>query len=192
MQKLIVNGTTELDLDEAISMPIVFNSSDVKDITKRGGNYSKTIKLKGTDTNNKFFGGLYDVNADFSIFNPNIKTSCLLIVGSEEMIRGYLQLKNVYVDKMGLINYEVVLYDSAVEFWAKLDKLFITGNKNSSDDVDLSAMNHVWNLTNMQSSWTGDADTVGYFYPMLYNMGNATNQRKVTDFKPSIYHKRLL
>jgi hypothetical protein len=37
-----------VDLDQSIPFPLTFNISDIKDLTARKGNKSKTIKLPGT------------------------------------------------------------------------------------------------------------------------------------------------
>ena len=49
MQKLIA-ASTELDLEEFVSVPLIFKISDIKDISKRSGAFSKTIKLPGTES----------------------------------------------------------------------------------------------------------------------------------------------
>ena len=99
-QKLIA-GTTQLDLIGNISIPLDFKIAEIRDILKRDGNTSKRIKLPGTKTNNKFFGRTFDITADYSQFNPNIKTTCKFILDGDEMINGFLQLEKIDANDKG-------------------------------------------------------------------------------------------
>ena len=63
-----------LDLTEdSVSIALQYNIDDVRNIEKKNTNHSKTITLAGTKTNNKAFGNLFDVNADFTKYNPTKK-----------------------------------------------------------------------------------------------------------------------
>lgn len=220
MSKLIAgptNNKTELDLNSEVSIPLTFNIADVKDLSNRSGAYSKTIALPGTTKNNRFFGGLHDVNADFSQFNPNVRTPIVLTVSDMETITGFLQLKTIDVSDEGFVTYNVVLYDSTVNLMADIGSLLVVGNPKTS--VELSSntksvndikfndeaaaspaitrdtqvdMNHLYNYDNIEDSWTGSTaqwNTGGYYYPLLYSTKPTLN---VTDFQPAIYHKTLL
>jgi len=180
MQKLIV-ASTELDLEKGVPIPFVFGIADVRDISKRSGGFSKSIALPGTNKNNAFFGGLYDFNADFSIFNPNIKTPCVYIDDNQEFINGFMQLKGVVRDDKKNINYNVVLYDSVVDFWKGLDKKKL-------GDLDYSELNHLYTKDNIIASWAHTFDD-GYFYAMMFSYQQII---KTTDFRPAIFSRFLL
>lgn len=181
MQKLIA-ASTELDLEKEVSIPLIFKVSDIKDISKRSGSFSKTIRLPGTEINNKFFGGLHDLNADFTGFNPNIKTPCIFSNDGDEFINGFLQLKQITRDDKKDITYNCVLYDSILTFWGALDKKVL-------GDLDFSAFDHIYNRANIIASWTGAWNTVGYYYAMHFG---TTNTVKTTDFRPAPYKKNVL
>ncbi len=154
-------NATELDLRADIPMPLKIRVSDIRDIFKRSGSYTpKNIILPGTRINNVFFGGLYDIGADFEIFNPNLKVECKLILDGEEVINGFLQLKEVKENDKGDVSYEITLYDQVSTILRNVKENFVT-------DIDFSDLDHTLNLTNISASWAGDWDTVGYFYPML-------------------------
>ena len=93
----------------AMVATLVFKISDVRDISKKSSSRSNTIKLPGTEINNQFFGGIYDFNSDFTIFNPNVKTNCIFSIDGEEFIRGFMQLKTVEVNEEGDISYNIVI-----------------------------------------------------------------------------------
>ncbi|MTV59185.1 hypothetical protein GM547_14165, partial [Streptococcus pneumoniae] len=73
---IVVTSNTNASLDLMDDVPVSLNYAiaDIKDPSKRNGAFSKTIKLPGSATNNKFFEHIYDVNVVTNSFNPNLKT----------------------------------------------------------------------------------------------------------------------
>jgi len=179
----------ELDLGKDQPFQIIFRMSDIRNPSKRGGSHSYTVTLPSTQVNDEFFGGLYDPNAGYEVFNPNFKTYCILTVDSEELLVGYFELKTVKVNDLGEIEYACVFFDNAVSLFSKLNKLKVVGNTDPADDIDFSDLNHVWNKDSIVNSFTGDWLNTGYYYPHLL-----TNKAIMTveDFQPAIYEKRLL
>lgn len=193
-QKLIA-GTTQLDLIGNISIPLDFKIAEIRDILKRDGNTSKRIKLPGTKTNNKFFGGSFDITADYSKFNPNIKTPCKFILDGDEIINGFLQLEKIDTNDKGDVQYNVILFDNSTELFQIIKNRFVK-------DLDYSDLDHVFSRDNIKNSWDTDwnknhlgvegaspGDNGGYFYPL---MNDDNNPKGVRTFRPSIYHKRIL
>jgi hypothetical protein len=73
-----------VDLDQSIPFPLTFNISDIKDLTARKGNKSKTIKLPGTRRNHELLLSVFtlstidkisDDESDFVDFDPSIKAT---------------------------------------------------------------------------------------------------------------------
>ncbi len=92
MAKTIIqldNG--ELEISKDISFGLQYSIDDLKDISKKNSAYSKTITLPGTKNNNFLLGNLFDINADFSVFNPNFKTRARIVIDSTTVIDGFLQ-----------------------------------------------------------------------------------------------------
>ena len=52
----------ELIADDKLAFPLTKTVSDIRDISKRGGSFSKTVVFPGTKDNNLIFGQLYDIN----------------------------------------------------------------------------------------------------------------------------------
>ena len=177
-----------LDLEaNAISIALQYSIDDVRNIDKKNSNYSKTITLPGTKKNNKSFGHLFDINTDFTVFNPNLKTSARIVVDSSPVLEGYLQLKNVKklnnADLQGnKIAYEVIIIDDSVDFIQEL------GDK-KVQDLDVSAHNHTYNQTNIENAWNNHTYLDFYQYPLL---DKNTKGYITTDFKPAVYHKAVL
>ena len=197
MQKLIVynqdftSALTELDLGSEVTMPIEFSIAEIRNPGAKGGAFSFTIILPSTPTNNQFFGGVSDANTTYDIFNPNFKTNVILTIDGEEFIF-ILKLARIALNDKGLREYHILLSDTAVDLWTEISNYLVCGNEDLTKDVDLSAMNHVYNLTNIQNSWTVTDTTwedVGYYYPLLWIPKTVAD---IEDFQPAIYHKRLL
>lgn len=181
MGQQLIAASTILDLEKLVTIPLIFKIADIRDISKKSSAYSKTVVLPGTKINNEFFGGLYDFNSDYTIFNPNIKTPIVLTNEGQIFMSGYMQLKQVTRNDKHHINYNVVLYDSIGNFWQDL-------GKKMQSDLDFTDLNHVYRRSDIVNSWA-HIWTDGYYYPMLYN--NSATQ-KTTDFKPAIFQKYLL
>jgi len=94
----------DIDADEDISLN--FQVSEVQDFSSRKSSRSNSFSLPFTDTNNKFFNHLYNVNLATGSFNIYQKTKCELQVDSLTQIQGYL-----YVESVNLLTerYEVVV-----------------------------------------------------------------------------------
>ena len=185
---LFINNPINAELDVAEDFNLAFNYSiaDIKDISKKNGHWSKTITLKGTQNNNYWFGQLFDVNSDFTFFNPNKKTDCRVLVNTESIIEGFLQLKDIKKlngsDLQGNeIYYECVIYSDTIDFFTELGAKTVR-------DLDFTEYGHTYSKTNIENSWTNDY-TDAYVYPMYYN--NDHNFR-TNDFYPAVFLRKVV
>lgn len=188
--QLLINepATAALDMNQDIDIALQYSIADIKDISKRNAAYSKTIVLPGTKNNNYWFGNLFDVNADFSQFNPNKKTAAKLLVNTETVIDGFLQLRKIVklnnTDTQGnQINYECVIYNNAVDLMAVIGESPIS-------DLDMSQFGHTFSNEAIKESWN-NTWREGYVYPM-FGLDFDDNQYKVENFYPSVFYKALL
>ena len=191
--EIYINSGSTLDIDLNFGLGVTYNIDDIRNIENRNSSYSKTIRLPGTKKNNYLLGDLFDINEDFTLFNPNFKTTAKLLVNSTVILDGFLQLRNIIkrneADQEGnLIYYDVTIYSKTMDFFSKIQ------NKNL-EDLDFSDYNHIFNSATIISGWTNTWKEV-YTYPMLYN-GNedftgGKNDRNIIEFKPAIFHKAYL
>lgn len=208
MDKLVTYDTDwnvlqELDLGAANSVPLTFSIAEVRKAGAKGGSFSKTIKLPGTNVNNKFFGGIYDVNTSYDDFNPNKKVFVKLTVSGSELISGHMKLTDLTTNDKGDIVYNVTLVDTGVTLWSQMgDELVI--------DLPLDNLTHKWSHTNIVNSWdsdwnTGTVENVdengvvlgnvgGIFYPLLNGSSSSTIVTTVgtNEMLPAVFHKTLL
>ena len=189
METELIAGTTVLDLKDDIPVSLNFVIANIKDPSKRDGSFSKTVKLPGTGTNNKFFEHIYDVNVATRTFNPMVKTDCYVLQESIEVFRGYLRLLEIEIEQVNddqLITYSVAIFGDNKELFGAIgdDKL---------EDLDLSVYDHVYNRVNQHTSWSA-ALGAGYFYPLIdYGYNNfLTNSFAVEHLRPAFYAKTYL
>ena len=183
--ELFINEPSDakLDLSNEIDIALQYSVADIKDISKRNSAYSKTIILPGTKNNNYWFGNLFDVNADFTMFNPNKKTAAKLLVNTEIVINGFLQLRKIIklnnVDNQGnLINYEVVIYNNSVDLMSVIGESPI-------NELNLAEYGHTFSAANIVDSWSHTWQD-GYVYPM-FGLQTTPNQYKPEYFYPAVF-----
>lgn len=188
--ELIINdpSNAKLDIDDSFKMSIVYSLSDIKDISKRNTSYSKTVTLPGTQNNHYWLGYLYDIKSDFTAFNPNKRTPCKLIVNSELILDGFLQLIKINSlnddDYSGNeIQYEVVLYDNVIDFYSEL------GDEEVSD-LNFSEFGHTYSVGNIVDSWLHNWQD-GYVYPMVGEQLTSPVYPQEY-FRPAYYNKKIL
>lgn len=166
------------------AIPLTKEAYDVNNPQKRLTDFSKTITIPENRIVNQIFEHAFDVNIDLQTFNPNLKTSYQIIQDGITAIDGYCQLKAISnVD--GLINYEIQATGKIGDLFEKIRDKYLT-------DLDLSSLDHTWNRTNIQDSWTATIGQ-GYVYPMI-DLGGRTSYGNwaLEDFKPSIYVKQYI
>ena len=190
VELIIGSGTNQISLDltpNAIGIALQYSIDDIRNIEKKNSNYSKNITLPGTKINNDAFGNLFDVNSDFTRFNPNLKKQARIVVDSSPVLQGYLQLTAVNkVNDVSLqgnkIEYSVIVFDDSVDFFQTVGDKLLT-------DLDLSASDHLYNQTNIEYAWNNHTFSDLYQYPLL---DKNTQGYETIDFKPCFYHKGLL
>ena len=183
MVKIVLeNGT--LDIREDVNFPLSFSVSDIRDISKRTGTFSKTIIAPGTKNNHELLGHYYDVNIQSGTFNINTITKCQVIQNGVPILQDALiqligvtkkQNTNAYEDE---VNYELLIKDSKVEFFTQIANKELT-------DLDFSDLNHTLNSAFVVSSFSNTvADGYKYILPF-----SDDNTYRLNEFKPAIYAK---
>ena len=166
------------------AIPLTKEAYDISDPQKRLTDYSKTITIPENKTVNQIFEHAFDVNVEFQTFDPNLKTSYQIIQDGITAIDGYCQLRSI-TNVDGLINYNI-------QATGKIGNLFEGIKDKYLQDLDLTALDHLWSKANIEASWTAPIGS-GYVYPMI-DIGGRTNYLfwGANDFKPAIYLKQYL
>jgi hypothetical protein len=177
-------ATGYLEVKEGTSFPLNFQVGDIRDISSRKGNFSKTITLVGSKNNNDLLNHYYDVNIIAGTFNVNALTTCSVIQdGIPVMEDASLQL--TAVKKVQItdgyehhVEYEVLVKDNKADFFTAINNLELT-------DIDFSDLNHTYDAFNVVSRFNNSVvDGFKYFLP-----GSGDVFYSTQEFKPAIFAK---
>jgi hypothetical protein len=177
-------ATGYLDVKEGTSFPLTFQVGDIRDISQRKGNFSKTIVLVGSKNNNNLLNHYYDVNIQAGTFDINAVTTCSVIQdGIPVMENASLQL--TAIKKVQLteqyeehVEYEVLIKESKADFFTAINNLELT-------DIDFSDLNHTYDAFNVVNRFTNtEVDGFKYFLP-----GSGDAFYSTQEFKPAIFAK---
>lgn len=195
--ELYINGANGTDgflsFPFGVNIPVSlnFNLADVRNPEQRKASFSKTINLLGTNEVNKLFENLFEVNVVTQYFNKNLKTPVKYIVDGLENFAGDLQLIKVNIKPDNSIVYECSIIGAGGSLFVDIGEKYITGNTNSSDDLDFSAYDHDYTRANQIASRTNVGTGEGYVYPFIDRGTNGGSDTiwNVKDFLPcfSIY-----
>jgi hypothetical protein len=172
-----------VDIDQSIPFPLTFNISDIKDISSRKGNKSKTIKIPGTLTNHQLFTSVFLLTSTEKIstttsgivnFDPSIKAPCQYYNNGLLEFNGIAQLMECNLNA-GVWSFEITLVSDTIDYIAQLKKIKV-------NELDFSEYGHNLTLNDQQETWNGfnqingvstsiktgaDWDGIGYYYGLI-------------------------
>ena len=145
--QLLDNGQVICDLYEDEDIPLTLSVDDFKNVAEQVQSYSKAFNLPATKRNNLIFNQMYEITRsdDGIIFNPYVKTKCVLKQDGFLLFEGYMRMIDVS-DKDGEISYNVNLYS---EVTALADVL----KDRTFSDLDFTELEHAYNYTNIRNTW---------------------------------------
>ena len=117
----------KVDLTENLEIPMTYENIDLGQPEATLNNYSKTVTIYGTPSNNKLLGSIY--RFDKSIlegdslvgvtFDPNKRVEYTLLNNGVLFDRGYFKLDKINV-KNGQVSYDLTLYGGIGNFFYSL------------------------------------------------------------------------
>jgi hypothetical protein len=177
-------ATGFLDVKEGTAFPLNFQVGDIRDVSQRKGNFSKTITLTGSKNNNNLLNHYYDVNIVEGTFNINALTTCAIIQdGLPIMEDCSMQLTGVVKTQVTdgyeeQVTYEVLVKDSKADFFTAIANKELT-------DIDFSDLNHIYNAFQVVNRFSNTVvDGFKYFLP-----GSGDAVYNTQEFKPAIFAK---
>jgi len=180
--ELYINSTL-VDSDQSIPFPLTFNISDIKDLSSRKGNKSKTITLPGTRVNHQLMTNVFLLTASEKIstttsgivnFDPSIKAPCQYYENGLLQFNGIAQLMECKLNN-GVWSFEITLVSDTIDYIAALKKVKV-------NELDYSEYQHNLTLADQQETWNGfnqingvstpiktggDWDGIGYYYGLI-------------------------
>lgn len=152
-----------IDVDNDINLAITYSFSDLTNPANITGDYSKTITIKGTQTNNEIFGQIWRFDRSFldsSLFNAGVhfnaskRADCKIYINGGLFKSGYLKLNSVNNDR-GVISYEVTFYSSLCNALHTLQEkklIDLPFTNNLKHTISKNAINSFWNDTHILAS----------------------------------------
>ena len=176
-----------LELTEVVDVPLNFAVSDIRDLSKRTGTFSKSIRVAGTKSNCQILNQLFDVNiiSNAATFDINKRQQCLIEQdGIVVLDNALMQLTDVEIVSRGgndseFVTYLVTVKDTMADFFTTL------GNQRLQD-LDFSDFNHTYNSTNVVASFDHDWED-GYKYLLPISDDTTYN---LIEMKPAIYARQ--
>lgn len=194
MMEIYIEGK-KLDITSELSHLLTFALDDVKDFASRNTTFSKTIVLPGTANNNYLFGNIYNAQVSNSYdsaednvatnFNASVAADCLIFQNRLQVFKGTLRLLEIVIDN-GQTEYEVAVF-------GELGGLVGALGNNKLEDLDFSAYDHIWGVTNITGSWENVTGT-SYFYPLIDygNVSTAKVDYDIRALRPAFYVREYL
>ena len=202
-----------LDLLKDISTEFNYTIDDIVDFGSRNTSFSKTINIAGNSTNNRIFGFVFDLgNANFTDnsspnvnynFNAAKSAKCRIFIDKVQVFKGTLRILEIVIDN-NKIEYQCSVFGELGGFITALGNKRLTGNiDNPNDDLDFSAYDHTYNISNVSASWevSGSRGTAnssgygsGYYYPLI-DYGTYSPLKvnyNVMTFRPALFVKEYL
>ena len=164
--KLELKNHGVIDTEDSVPMTMNFNLNDIRDISDRGGAFSKTIKIPGTQHNNSILGNIFNVNIQTLTSNPNVREDCRIIIDGLTVFEGVFQVRKInrkYKNSQDFkIEYECYIKSDTSSLYSDISGKYLT-------DLDLTDLDHIWTLSNLESNMQTGNWSDGYQYFLAYN-----------------------
>ena len=180
-----------LDTMGGTDVAITYSISDIEDVTKRRGSFSKTITLPNTPTNEQCFGFAYNIQSFVGGFTPNKKIRAAMWEDGVQVFSGVLQLLSMAKTR-GKVTYEVGLFTDDVGLYQAIEGNLLVNT------AGVTGMNHTPTSGHVSGTWTASgAASSGYVYGVIDAVGfsDLTQGNLIAGWwqlGPSIYVKKMV
>tara|TARA_R110000824_G_scaffold203080_3_gene387440 strand:- start:2363 stop:5065 length:2703 start_codon:yes stop_codon:yes gene_type:complete len=142
-------GQVIMDLYEFEDIPLTLSVDDFKNAAEQVKSYSKAFNLPGTKRNNQIFDNVFEITRtdDGIVFNPYVKTQCILNQDGFTIFEGFLRLIDVQ-EKEGERSYNINLYSEVVALADVLEE-------RTFEDLGFQELAHDYGKANIKASWIG-------------------------------------
>lgn len=169
-----------VDLNDKIPFPLTFAISDIKNLSARKGNNSKTIGLPGTPTNVQLMANVFSLSATlgapmtFMNYDPSVKASAKYYHNGVLEFNGVCQVQEC-IQQDGNWTFNIVLISETIDYIGRLKDIKINA-------MDWNEYNHQFIKANQEETWNGfiqsngvstaNADAtdwfgLGYYYGLI-------------------------
>lgn len=190
MLRLTLAGN-EIELYENEPVNLSYQFSDIQDINASSSSFSQTFRVPLTKKNQDYFGAVNEFGL-ITTWNPKVKVEAELTYNTIPVMRGFAQVKAVYVQKGKYADVEIAVFGETANLSRDIGDGMLT-------DLDLSSYDHTLNATNIEASWAGNLSggVIRYGLPdkgqnwTSSNIWTATNPLEHGDFTPYFRASKL-
>ena len=143
----LADNDIELYQNEPVNLSYQF--SDLQKINSSASSFSKTFRVPLTKKNQDYFGAVNEFGL-ITTWDPKTKVAAELSYNTISVMRGFAQVKGVYIQKGKYADVEIVIFGETANLSRDIKDGMLT-------DLNLSSYNHTLNATNIEASW---ADTL--------------------------------
>ena len=146
MLRLTIDGN-EIELYENEPVNLSYQFSNLQEINASSSNFSQTFRVPLTKKNQDYFGAVNEFGL-IPDWDPKTKVDAELSYNTIPVMRGFVQVKAVYVQKGKYADVELVFFGETANLSRDIGDAMLT-------DLNLSAYDHDLNATNLAASWAG-------------------------------------
>lgn len=172
-----------IDIDQTLPFPLTFNIADIRDVSARKGNKSKTLVIPGTNNNSALFRSIFlltytdeatPTNSAFLDFDPSIKATARYYNNGILEFNGVAQLQECKLID-GTWSFEITLVSDTNDYISRMNQVKI-------NELDFNEFLHALTMDNQFETWSGynqingvstsiksgsDWTGLGYYYGLI-------------------------
>lgn len=195
-----------IDIDQALPFPLTFNIADIRDVSARKGNKSKTITIPGTNANSAIFRSIFlltysdertTTNSVILDFDPSIKATARYYNNGILEFNGIAQLQECRLND-GTWSFDLTLVSDTIDYISRMNKIKI-------NELDFNEYNHGLTKVNQFETWNGfnqvngvstsiktgtDWNGEGYYYGLIdygYRHHTAPDKFDCDEIPPQVF-----
>ena len=136
-----------IELYENIPVNLSYQFADLQNINSSRSSFSQTFRVPLTKKNQDYFGAVNEFGL-IPTWNPKTKVAAELSYNTIPLIRGFAQVKGIYIQKGKYADVEIALFGETANLSQDVGNDMLT-------DLDFSAFDHDINATQLAASWAG-------------------------------------
>ena len=144
MLRLTIEGN-EIELYQNEPVNLSYQFSNLQEINAASSNFSQTFRVPLTKQNQDYFGAVNEFGL-IPTWNPKTKAEAELTYNTIPLMRGFVQVKAVYVQKGKYADVELVFFGETANLSRDIGDAMLS-------DLNLSSYDHTLNATNIVGSW---------------------------------------
>ena len=149
MLRLTIEGN-EIELYENEPINLSYQFSNLQEINASASSFSQTFRVPLTKKNQEYFGAVNEFGL-ITTWDPKTKASAELTSSTIPIMRGFIQVKGVYVQKGKYADVEIVFFGETANLSRDIGDGMLS-------DLDYN-LDHALTDTNIINSWAGTLES---------------------------------